>query len=239
MRLLWHENGWEDYLWWQTQDKKTIKRINLLIRDMQRSPFDGIGKPEPLRKCWFIQISIKAFGLTCWYSKVFSLSPWRGRALISVSLTPTGISWLNPARNRDVNKNGNRNRLSGTSEAARMCWFYNRQLSSRWYFSDFAMMRRNRPPVSDLDDCSNYTDHLPGRDRADRVGICAVLSIRLGGVDTTGRWYRMRRVDLPDYPYESWEKGIEKWPAYDIWEGTRPLSPHCLPERFFQRDCRK
>lgn len=47
MRLLWHENGWEDYLWWQTQDKKTIKRINLLIRDMQRSPFDGIGKPEP------------------------------------------------------------------------------------------------------------------------------------------------------------------------------------------------
>ena len=38
MHLLWHENGWEDYLWWQTQDKKTIKRINLLIRDMQRSP---------------------------------------------------------------------------------------------------------------------------------------------------------------------------------------------------------
>ena len=48
MRLLWHENGWEDYLWWQTQDKKTMKRINLLIRDMQRSPFDGIGKPERL-----------------------------------------------------------------------------------------------------------------------------------------------------------------------------------------------
>ncbi len=46
MRLLWHENGWEDYLWWQTQDKKTLKRINLLIREMQRSPFDGIGKPE-------------------------------------------------------------------------------------------------------------------------------------------------------------------------------------------------
>ncbi len=49
MRLLWHENGWEDYLWWQTHDKKSIKRINLLIRDMQRSPFDGIGKPEPLK----------------------------------------------------------------------------------------------------------------------------------------------------------------------------------------------
>ncbi|MBR0514893.1 MAG: Txe/YoeB family addiction module toxin [Clostridia bacterium] len=50
MRLMWHEKGWEDYLWWQTQDKKTLKRINLLIKDMQRSPFDGIGKPEPLKE---------------------------------------------------------------------------------------------------------------------------------------------------------------------------------------------
>ena len=41
MRLLWHENGWDDYVWWQSQDKKTLKRINLLIRDMQRSPFEG------------------------------------------------------------------------------------------------------------------------------------------------------------------------------------------------------
>lgn len=49
MHLLWHENGWEDNLWWQTQDKKTLKRINLLIRDIQRSPFDGIGKPELLK----------------------------------------------------------------------------------------------------------------------------------------------------------------------------------------------
>ena len=48
MKLLWHENGWEEYLWWQTQDKKTLKRINLLIKDMQRSPFERIGKPEPL-----------------------------------------------------------------------------------------------------------------------------------------------------------------------------------------------
>ena len=50
MRLLWHEKGWEDYLWWQTQDKKALKRINLLIRDMLRSPFEGIGKPEPLKE---------------------------------------------------------------------------------------------------------------------------------------------------------------------------------------------
>ena len=50
MRLLWHENGWDDYVWCQIQDKKTLKRINLLIRDMQRSPFEGIGKPEPLKE---------------------------------------------------------------------------------------------------------------------------------------------------------------------------------------------
>lgn len=49
MRLLWEDRAWEDYLYWQTQDKKTLKRINALIKDVQRSAFDGIGKPEPLR----------------------------------------------------------------------------------------------------------------------------------------------------------------------------------------------
>ena len=48
MRLLWDERAWEDYLYWQTQDKKTLKRINTLIKDIQRSPFEGIGKPDPL-----------------------------------------------------------------------------------------------------------------------------------------------------------------------------------------------
>lgn len=41
--------GWEDYLYWQAQDRKTLRRINLLITDILRDPFDGIGKPEPLR----------------------------------------------------------------------------------------------------------------------------------------------------------------------------------------------
>lgn len=50
MRLLWHEKAWEDYLYWQTQDKKTLKRINLLLQDMQRNTFEGIGEPEPLRE---------------------------------------------------------------------------------------------------------------------------------------------------------------------------------------------
>ena len=42
-------NGWEDYLYWQTQDRKTLKRINQLIADLLRDPFTGIGKPEPLK----------------------------------------------------------------------------------------------------------------------------------------------------------------------------------------------
>ena len=47
--LTFDPNGWEDYVYWQTQDRKTLKRINLLIADVVRDPFDGIGKPEPLR----------------------------------------------------------------------------------------------------------------------------------------------------------------------------------------------
>jgi len=42
--------AWKDYLYWQSQDKKTLKRINKLIDDAKRHPFDGIGKPEPLRE---------------------------------------------------------------------------------------------------------------------------------------------------------------------------------------------
>ena len=49
MKLLWEDRAWSDYLYWQTQDKKTLKRINTLIRDIERSPFEGIGKPEALK----------------------------------------------------------------------------------------------------------------------------------------------------------------------------------------------
>ena len=42
-------NGWEDYIYWQTQDRKTLKRINQLITDALRDPFAGIGKPEALK----------------------------------------------------------------------------------------------------------------------------------------------------------------------------------------------
>ena len=49
MKLIFSENAWEDYLYWQRTDKKTLKRIHQLISDIQRSPFEGIGKPEPLK----------------------------------------------------------------------------------------------------------------------------------------------------------------------------------------------
>ena len=49
MRLLWDERAWEEYLYWQTQDKKTLRRINAILKDIQRSTFEGIGEPESLR----------------------------------------------------------------------------------------------------------------------------------------------------------------------------------------------
>lgn len=49
MMLSWTEDAWDDYLYWQSQDRRTLKRINTLLRDMKRSPFEGIGKPEPLK----------------------------------------------------------------------------------------------------------------------------------------------------------------------------------------------
>jgi toxin YoeB len=49
-KLGWTEEAWKDYVYWQTQDKKTLKRINKLINDTMRQPFEGIGKPEPLRE---------------------------------------------------------------------------------------------------------------------------------------------------------------------------------------------
>jgi len=48
--LCWTDEAWRSYLYWQHQDKKTLKRINRLIDDVLRSPFDGMGKPEPLKE---------------------------------------------------------------------------------------------------------------------------------------------------------------------------------------------
>lgn len=56
MKLLFIEDAWEDYLYWQKTDKKMLERVDLLIKECMRTPFSGIGKPEPLRfdmaGCW-------------------------------------------------------------------------------------------------------------------------------------------------------------------------------------------
>ena len=49
MLLAWTKIGWEDYEYWQQQDNRTRKRINALVKDIMRDPFDGIGNPEPLK----------------------------------------------------------------------------------------------------------------------------------------------------------------------------------------------
>lgn len=49
MKIVFSRQGWNDYLHWQTNDKQIVKRINELIKDIQRSPYQGIGKPEPLK----------------------------------------------------------------------------------------------------------------------------------------------------------------------------------------------
>ena len=49
MIKLWHDQAWEDYLYWQQESRSTLKRINMLIRDIECNPFEGIGKPEPLK----------------------------------------------------------------------------------------------------------------------------------------------------------------------------------------------
>lgn len=60
-QLLWDQSGWEDYLYWQVNDKKILFRINDLIKDAQRNPFTGLGKPEPLKGnlsgCWSRRIN--------------------------------------------------------------------------------------------------------------------------------------------------------------------------------------
>lgn len=49
MKLLWTENAWQDYLYWQENDPSMVTKINELIKDTKRSPFKGLGKPEPLK----------------------------------------------------------------------------------------------------------------------------------------------------------------------------------------------
>ena len=63
MRKLWSDEAWEEYLYWQTQDQKTLKRINKLLRDIDRNGYETTGKPEPLKGefsgYWSVRIDAK------------------------------------------------------------------------------------------------------------------------------------------------------------------------------------
>jgi toxin YoeB len=52
MNKIWHDKAWDEYVEWQAEDKKTLKRINILLKDIDRHPYTGIGKPEPLKGNW-------------------------------------------------------------------------------------------------------------------------------------------------------------------------------------------
>ena len=52
MNKIWHDKAWDEYVEWQAEDKRTLKRINILLKDIDRNPFTGIGKPEPLKNNW-------------------------------------------------------------------------------------------------------------------------------------------------------------------------------------------
>jgi len=60
MKIVFSKNSWEDYISWQAEDKKILKKINELIRDIKRTPYEGLGKPEPLKYdltgLWFRRI---------------------------------------------------------------------------------------------------------------------------------------------------------------------------------------
>ena len=63
MKKIWHNEAWDDYIYWQSQDKKTLKKINALIESIERNGYDCIGKPEPLKGdysgCWSAHIDVK------------------------------------------------------------------------------------------------------------------------------------------------------------------------------------
>ena len=61
MNKLWTDRGWNDYIYWQTDNKKMLKKINSIIKDIERNPFEGIGKPEPLK-----------YKLSGWWSREIS-----------------------------------------------------------------------------------------------------------------------------------------------------------------------
>ena len=88
LKVLWTPHAWNDYVWWQFEDRKTLKRINALIADIQRNGNEGIGKPEPLRYEYTGFWSRRIDGRTDW----FIASPKiRSKSLPAASTTASSI----------------------------------------------------------------------------------------------------------------------------------------------------
>ena len=85
----WDDDAWDDYLHWQTQDRKTLRRINALLKDIDRNGYDGIGKPEPLRE---------------------NLSGWWSRRI-------DDSNRMSIAFEKDVSRSSNADRITETTDA--------------------------------------------------------------------------------------------------------------------------
>ncbi len=69
MRLIFSDDAWEDYLFWQKQDRRMVDRINKLIKETTREPFSGVGKPEPLNMLWPVIGLVELRMSTEWFTK--------------------------------------------------------------------------------------------------------------------------------------------------------------------------
>ncbi len=73
MKLIWSEESWDDYLYWQETDKRIVKKINELIKDTRRTPFEGKGKPEPLKHNLSGFWSRRITEGTVWYTRLLMI----------------------------------------------------------------------------------------------------------------------------------------------------------------------
>lgn len=107
MRKLWGDEAWEEYLNWQTQDKKTLKKINRLLIDIDRNGYQCIGKPEPLsgnlQGYWSVRIDEKnsiLLKLTCnennrnCYIAIYNIYYFLNEFLYSLDISKSSLTYL-------------------------------------------------------------------------------------------------------------------------------------------------
>jgi toxin YoeB len=90
MKLLWTEKAWEDYLHWRSNDPDTLKKINVLIADIQRTPFRGLGKPEALKFALSGAASRKSIDWSIAYRESLPRKSWKSRSA-AITIDPVSI----------------------------------------------------------------------------------------------------------------------------------------------------